>query len=378
MGLHEFGRCVSIRVSTSVLCAAGLVGHALAQPSGADAPHHDPAYAAQTLWSHDNLVAWCVVPFDAKRRGPEERAQMLARLGFKHFAYDWRDSDVPTFDAEIEALHAHDIDLLAWLFPDDASNPLSRKMLEMFKRHHVRPQLWVVLNPEKKIYPQSSVEWDKVLPNGVSMPKSEEESNRLSEVEQVKLRDAILAVIAQRRHLDIPTSPEEHARRLVKETDKAEALAKLAGSYGLTMALYNHGGWSGIIENQVAIIESLRKRGITNIGIVYNFSHSRDELHDDSKHFPHLWRQMMPYVVAVNITGLKWEGQLIYPSQGDSELEMMRTIQNSGWRGPIGLIAEKGGDAEATLKNYLSGLDWLAAELKRPASGGAPPFAPAQ
>ena len=37
---------------------------------------------------------------------------------------------------------------------------------------------------------------------------------------------------------------------------------------------------------------------------------------------------------------------------------------NSGWRGPIGLIAEKGGDAEVTLKNYLNGLDWLAAEFE--------------
>ena len=31
----------------------------------------------------DNLVAWCIVPFDAKKRGPDERAQMLERLGFK-------------------------------------------------------------------------------------------------------------------------------------------------------------------------------------------------------------------------------------------------------------------------------------------------------
>ena len=29
---------------------------------------------------------------------------MLERLGFKHFAYDWRDEHVPTFDAEVDAL----------------------------------------------------------------------------------------------------------------------------------------------------------------------------------------------------------------------------------------------------------------------------------
>jgi hypothetical protein len=37
-----------------------------------------------------NLVPWCIVPFDAKKRTPEERAKMLVRLGFKRSAYDWR------------------------------------------------------------------------------------------------------------------------------------------------------------------------------------------------------------------------------------------------------------------------------------------------
>ena len=48
------------------------------------------------------------MPFDSKKRGPEERAAMLERLGFKRFAYDWRTEHIPTFDAEIEdALGAH-------------------------------------------------------------------------------------------------------------------------------------------------------------------------------------------------------------------------------------------------------------------------------
>ena len=57
---------------------------------------------------------------------------------------------------------------------------------------------------------------------------------------------------------------------------------------------------------------------------------------------------------------------------------MMRIIQDSGWKGPVGIIGEKSGDAEVTLRNYLIGLDWLAAELKQPGSGGARPFPPAQ
>ena len=38
----------------------------------------------------DHLAAWCIVPFDAKKRTPSERAQMLKRLGIQRSAYDWR------------------------------------------------------------------------------------------------------------------------------------------------------------------------------------------------------------------------------------------------------------------------------------------------
>ena len=43
-----------------------------------------------TLWDRDNLVAWCIVPFDAARRGPVERAAMLDELGIRRLAYDYQ------------------------------------------------------------------------------------------------------------------------------------------------------------------------------------------------------------------------------------------------------------------------------------------------
>ncbi len=63
------------------------------------------------LFGRKNLVAWCIVPFDSKKRGPEERAAMLEKLGFTHFAYDYRAEHIPTFDAEIEALKRHHVEL---------------------------------------------------------------------------------------------------------------------------------------------------------------------------------------------------------------------------------------------------------------------------
>src|SRR5262245_59245051 len=40
------------------------------------------AAAKPDLFARENLVAWCIVPFDSKKRGPEERAAMLKKLGF--------------------------------------------------------------------------------------------------------------------------------------------------------------------------------------------------------------------------------------------------------------------------------------------------------
>ena len=70
--------------------------------------------SAKLLFARDNLIAWCIVPFDTKKRGPEERAAMLQRLGFKHFAYDWRAEHIPSFDAEVEALKRHGVALDAF------------------------------------------------------------------------------------------------------------------------------------------------------------------------------------------------------------------------------------------------------------------------
>ncbi len=283
------------------------------------------------LWAHDNLAAWCVVPFDARKRSPEERAEMLARLGFRYFAYDWRDKDVPTFDTEIEALHRRGIQLLAWWFPFDADNPLARATLDVFRRHQVHPELWVALSP-------------------IGLPRTPGELSRL------------------------PKTPDEQRELVRRSSERIAALVKLAHPSGCRVELYNHNGWFGMVENELAVIESLEQAGVENVGMVYNFSHARDELHDDSRDFPRLWAGIKAHVVAVNITGLHWEGQEVYPSQGDSELAMMRVILRSGWRGPVGLIAEKGGDAETTLRDYRTGLDWLAAELKSPGSGGPRPF----
>jgi hypothetical protein len=78
--------------------------------------------------------------------------------------------------------------------------------------------------------------------------------------------------------------------------------------------------------NEVAIVKRLKVLGINDVGVIYNFSHARDARHDDTVNFPAVWRQIKPYVAAVDITGTYTDPIRVYPSQGDRELEMMRTI----------------------------------------------------
>lgn len=183
-----------------------------------------------------------------------------------------------------------------------------------------------------------------------------------------------MLITVLQRHLRTPR--EECAARVRQEAARIQALAELAAPYGVKVGLYKHGGWIGVTDNQIAIIECLKLSGVRNVGIIYQFIHAHDEV-EETTDFPAVWKKLKPYVLAVNVTGLH-AGRttiypILYPSQGDMELGMMRSIQESGWHGPIGLSAEKGGDAGVNLRNNLIGIEWLAAELTKPGSGSPRP-----
>jgi len=279
---------------------------------------------------------------------------------------------VPTFDQEIAALQAHGIEVLAWALylrdrPEETvdwkhyivASPESlttegltlESLLEIFKRHHVHPQLWLI---------QGFAAQDSA-----STAKAQKDPDTMSPAEWLEWATA-------QWRADIASMPQK--RRVEQEANRIAALERITAPYGVHVELYNHNGWFGIEDNQLAVIEQLKRLGVRNVGMVYNFEHARDSVHDDTVGFPRLWERIKPHVVAVNVSGTVLEPRHLYPSQGDRELEMMRTIQASGWTGPIGLNIETGGDAKVTLEKARLGLNWLAAELKQTGSGGARPF----
>jgi putative heme-binding domain-containing protein len=302
-------------VSCSLLLC-GLLATLAPTPLRAAPPRTDGA----GLFARDNLIAWCIVPFDSKKRGPEERAAMLERLGFTHFAYDWRGEHIPTFDAEIEALKRHKVALDAfWVAPGEL-NRESRIILDVLKRHHVKAQLWVLLDFG---------------------------ADRVTGAEQ--------------------------DRRVNAAVTKLKPLAAEAGAIGCSLALYNHGGWFGEPENQIAIIEVLKAQGVTNVGMVYNLHHGHDHL----ARFPALLAKMKPYLVALNLNGMDPDGdkhgrKILPLGQGSEDLGLLRTIVASGYRGPIGILGHTDDDAEQRLKDNLDGLDWLVPQLEGKPAGPKP------
>jgi hypothetical protein len=172
------------------------------------------------LFSKDNLVAWCIVPFDANKRGPSERAEMLQRLGIKKVAYDWRQQHIPTFEEEILQYKKHDLEYFAfWSWHEE--------MAQLIKKHKIRPQIWMTLG------------------GGTGDTQAEK--------------------------------VEAAARGLLPFVEKTRSL-------GCSFGLYNHGGWGGEPSNMVAVTAWLRENANANhVGIVYNLHHGHGHISDFGK-----------------------------------------------------------------------------------------------
>lgn len=270
---------------------------------------------AKGLFARKNLIAWCIVPFDSRKRGPEERAAMLEKLGFTKFAYDYRAEHIPTFDAEIEALKRHHVELTAWWFPTTL-NDEAKMTIEIFAKHKVTPQLWVT---------------------GGGGPTKDEADQKA---------------------------------RVATEAARIRPIAEAAAKVGCKVALYNHGGWFGEPENQIAIIQELK---LDNVGIVYNLHHGHDHL----DRFAELLQKMKPHLYALNLNGMVKGGdrtnqKILQLGQGDLDVKLLKIIRDSGYTGLFGILGHTQDDAEQRLQDNLDGLDWLIPQVSGAAAGPKP------
>lgn len=262
--------------------------------------------AQDNLFRRENLVAWCIVPFDSQHRTPEQRADMLVKLGIHQLAYDYRAEHISSFDEELDQLKKHNIKLLAWWFPTEL-NAEAKLILNVLEKHDVKTQLWVT--------------------GSGAATKSD----------------------------------DEQAARVEAEAKRIRPIAEAAAKIGCSVGLYNHGGWFGEPENQLAIIKKLN---MPNVGIVYNQHHG----HEHVERFAELLAKMKPHLLALNLNGMVPKGdqidQKIVPlGAGSLDKELLKVVRESGYTGPIGILNHTDNDAEARLLDNLDGLDWLLPQL---------------
>jgi len=304
-------RGLAARLLAVILACAPLLG------DRADAADVAPG-PAESLFRADNLVAWCIVPFDDEKRSPADRAAMLRRLGIRKYAYDYRAEHVPQFDEEMRAVKAAGIDLVGWWFPGGL-NDEARLILEVLRRHDIRTCLWV---------------------SGGGGPTA---------------------------------TPEEQRARVAAEAARIRPIAEAAAAIGCTVGLYNHGGWFGEPENQIEVIRGLGALGLTNVGIVYNQHHG----HAHVGRWKKLLEVMKPHLYTLNLNGMFADGEKtgrkIAPlGQGELDRDLLQTIVESGYRGPFGILNHTQHDAEDRLRDNLAGLSWLARGLDGRDAGPRP------
>lgn len=250
----------------------------------------------------DNYYAWCIVPFDNQERTPEQRIDMLKDLGFKAYAYDWRQEHLPEMASEIQLAKENNIDVIAvwmWIDNQDAAGNLSennQKVLEALAETQLETQIWV------------------------SFPED---------------------------YFD----DQDDEQKIEKAAEMISYISLEAEDLGCKVGLYNHGGWFGRPENLVSIIESMP---MLEIGIVFNFHHAHDMINE----FPELVKLMKPHLWAVNLNGMNPDGPKILPiGNGEREADMIAVLEENGFHGPYGILGHiEDADVKEILDGNLEGL----------------------
>jgi sugar phosphate isomerase/epimerase len=300
-------------IASSILLAALLAGATAScsrsggpgettEDSVTDAPT-SAVSRREAILSMNDLVAWCIVPFDSQNRTPGERIDMLEELGFKRYAYDWRTEHLDDTARELRLAEERGIDVTAvWLWVDgegDRPGHLredNERVLAAVAEAGISTQLWLGFNAN---FFEGLSDEDKVA----------------------------------------------------RGAEMVAHLSDRAAETGSRVALYNHGDWFGEPENQIRIIEALPGR---EVGIVYNFHHG----HEQIDRFDTLVDAMIPHLWVVNLNGMRPEGPKILPfGTGTHEKEMLQRVLDAGFTGPFGVLGHvDDADVEGILEGNLKGL----------------------
>lgn len=266
---------------------------------------------AADLFDKSNLAAWCIVPFDSIKRSPEARAEMVAKLGFKKVAYDWRQEHVVEFEREILAYQKHGVEMFAfWSVHDEA--------LRLFEKYKLHPQLWVMMKG----------------------------TGETQDAQVKSAAEGLLPILA-----------------------KAKAIGSQVGIYNHGGWAGEPENMVAVCEYLK------KNHGTDNIGIIYNLHHGHSQLDRLPKAIeamkPHL---LCLNLNGMDIAG-DTKGRKILPlGVGTQDVKVLRQIRASGYSGPIGILNHTNEDAEGRLLDNLDGLQWLLPQLDDTPPGPKPKY----
>jgi azurin/sugar phosphate isomerase/epimerase len=281
------------------LCLLFISAYSVGQLSAAD------------LFDKQNLAAWCIVPFDAAKRGPEARAEMVAKMGIKKIAYDWRQEHVAEFEREILAYQKHGIEMFAfWGAHDEA--------FRLFEKYKLHPQLWIMMKG----------------------------TGDTQEAQIKSAAEGLLPILA-----------------------KAKAIGSQVGIYNHG----GWGGEPENMVAVCDYLK--KNHATDNIGIIYNLHHGHSHLDRLPKAIeamkPHL---LCLNLNGMDIAG-DTKGRKILPlGVGTQDVKVLRQIRASGYSGPIGILNHTNEDAEGRLLDNLDGLKWLVPQLDDAKPGEKPKY----
>lgn len=266
---------------------------------------------AAELFDKSNLVAWCIVPFDAKKRSPEDRAAMVAKMVIKRIAYDWRAEHVPEFEREILAYQKNGIEMFAfWGVHDEA--------FRLFEKYKLHPQLWVML---------------KVA----------------GDTDEAKVKNA--------------------AESLLPTLERAKKIGSKVGIYNHG----GWGGEPENMIAVCEYLK--KNHGTDNVGIVYNLHHGHTHLARLPKVLDAMKPWLLCLNLnGMDVDG-EAKGRKILPlGAGTEDVKVLRQVRASGYSGPIGILNHTSEDAEGRLLDNLDGLKWLVPQLDDNPPGPKPKY----
>ena len=266
---------------------------------------------AADLFDKGNLAAWCIVPFDAKKRTPEQRAEMVAKLGFKKVAYDWRAEHVPEFEREILAYQKHGLEMFAfWGVHDEA--------LRLFDKYQMHPQLWIMMKGT-------------------------------GDTQEAMVKTA--------------------AEGLLPMLETAKKVGSRVGIYNHG----GWGGEPENLVAVCEYLK--KHHGTNNVGIVYNLHHGHSHLDRLPQALAAMKPWLLCLNLnGMDVAG-DTKGRKILPlGVGTEDVKVLRIVRASGYSGPIGLLNHTDEDAEGRLLDNLDGLKWLVPQLDDAKPGPKPAY----